>query len=195
MDTSPTTATTHTGFNFETALAGNVSATDTWLTPPYIVKALGTFDLDPCAAPAPRPWEFAPNNYDITQGQDGTVLPWSGRVWCNPPYGTRKAPKRNKYNARKWNGYDSKHEAMRAAELHAMQEDGDITGLREQVPYELVPKQDGERAVKYVADFVYSRDGQTVVEDAKSAYTRKLPVYILKRKLMLYVHGIRVREV
>lgn len=92
MDTSPATAPTHTGFTFETACPGNVSATDTWLTPPYIVDALGTFELDPCAAPAPRPWQFAPNDYDITQGQDGTVLPWSGRAWCNPPYGKLARP-------------------------------------------------------------------------------------------------------
>ena len=44
--------------------------------------------MDPCAAPNPRPWQIAPQNYDYTQGQDGLVLPWYGRVFCNPPYGT-----------------------------------------------------------------------------------------------------------
>ncbi len=74
-------------FTFETSQSGNKSATDTWLTPPYIYNALGEFDLDPCAAPEPRPWDIAPTNYDITQGQDGLILDWHGRVFCNPPYG------------------------------------------------------------------------------------------------------------
>lgn len=60
--------------------------TDVWLTPPWILKHLGKFDLDPCAAPAPRPWSTARRHYDITIGQDGLVLPWKGRVWLNPPY-------------------------------------------------------------------------------------------------------------
>jgi len=60
---------------------------DVWLTPPEIIKELGPFDLDPCAAPAPRPWDTAKVHYDITQGQDGLALPWFGFVWLNPPYG------------------------------------------------------------------------------------------------------------
>lgn len=60
--------------------------TDTWLTPPEVVKACGPFDLDPCAAPAPRPWATAARHYDLTQGEDGLVLPWAGAVWLNPPY-------------------------------------------------------------------------------------------------------------
>ena len=43
-----------------------------------------------------------------------------------------------------------------------------------------------------MADFVYVRDGQTVVEDAKGVRTKD---YIIKRKLMLWLHGIRVQEV
>lgn len=55
---------------------------DVWLTPPEIIQALGAFDLDPCAAPEPRPWQTA-----TTQICDGYRNVWSGRVWLNPPYG------------------------------------------------------------------------------------------------------------
>lgn len=57
-----------------------------WLTPPYILKDLGPFDLDPCA-PVKRPWDMAKQHYTIFD--DGLTLPWQGRVWCNPPYGPR----------------------------------------------------------------------------------------------------------
>lgn len=67
-------------------------ASTVWLTPPEIIEALGAFELDPCAAPAPRPWATARRHYDITQGQDGLALPWAGRVWLNPPYGTAETP-------------------------------------------------------------------------------------------------------
>ena len=59
--------------------------TDTWLTPPYILKALGEFDLDPCAAPEPRPWPTASRH--ITLPTNGLQIEWHGRVWLNPPYG------------------------------------------------------------------------------------------------------------
>lgn len=64
--------------------------TDEWLTPPEILKALGPFDLDPCA-PEVRPWDTAKTHY--TKEADGLVLPWKGRVFLNPPYGPE---------ARKW---------------------------------------------------------------------------------------------
>ena len=57
---------------------------DEWLTPPEIVKGLGPFDLDPCS-PINRPWDTALNHYTIKD--DGLNQKWSGRVWCNPPYG------------------------------------------------------------------------------------------------------------
>lgn len=57
---------------------------DTWLTPPAIVEALGPFDLDPCAAPDPRPWPTADRH--IARPADGLAEPWAGFVWCNPPY-------------------------------------------------------------------------------------------------------------
>ena len=50
-----------------------------------------------------------------------------------------------------------------------------------------------EREMYYKADFVYkTRDGTEIVEDAKG-YREKS--YKLKRKLMLQVHDVRIREV
>jgi hypothetical protein len=57
---------------------------DTWLTPPHILAALGDFDLDPCAAPDPKPWPTASTHYTLPT--DGLAEPWFGRVWLNPPY-------------------------------------------------------------------------------------------------------------
>lgn len=57
---------------------------DEWLTPPEIIKALGPFDLDPCA-PIVRPWDMATNHFTIQD--DGLNQLWRGFVWCNPPYG------------------------------------------------------------------------------------------------------------
>lgn len=62
----------------------NTSNHDEWLTPPQIIKALGIFDLDPCA-PISRPWNTANNHFD--KNDDGLSKFWQGRVWCNPPYG------------------------------------------------------------------------------------------------------------
>lgn len=120
----------------------------------------------------------------------------------------------NKYHARKWGGYDSKREARRAQELRLLEKAGRISDLREQVKYELIPAQWAEeprigkrgqplkprrrcieRACDYIADFVYRLpSGELIVEDAKSPATRT-PEYIIKRKLMLYVHGIKIVEV
>jgi len=57
---------------------------DEWLTPPWIIEALGRFDLDPCA-PIERPWDTAEQHYTLLD--DGLAQPWRGRVWLNPPYG------------------------------------------------------------------------------------------------------------
>jgi hypothetical protein len=57
---------------------------DEWLTPPELIKKLGTFDLDPCA-PIYRPWDTAKFHYTIIE--DGLSKEWFGRVWLNPPYG------------------------------------------------------------------------------------------------------------
>lgn len=61
-----------------------VMRTDEWLTPPAIIRALGEFDLDPCS-PINRPWDTAKTHYTIND--NGLMLPWTGRVWLNPPYG------------------------------------------------------------------------------------------------------------
>lgn len=105
--------------------------------------------------------------------------------------------------------FDSKREFLRWRELCLLARVGEISGLRRQVSYNLIPPQREpdtvgarggirkgkllERGVDYVADFVYKdKRGETVVEDAKGMRTKE---YIIKRKLMLWVNGIRVREV
>lgn len=118
---------------------------------------------------------------------------------------------RNKYHARKTTvdgiTFDSKKEAKRYTELKLMVRAGGITGLQRQVKYELIPEQREpetvgprggkktgrllERARYYVADFVYIKDSETVVEDCKGVRT---DVYKLKRALMLYRYGIRIHE-
>lgn len=99
---------------------------------------------------------------------------------------------RSKYGAKKTNGYASTAEARRAAELALMARAGLITNLREQVPFEIIPKQDGERAALYICDFMFKENGEWVVEDVKGV---KTPAYVLKRKLMKLVHGVVIREV
>lgn len=107
----------------------------------------------------------------------------------------------SKYHSKKTivNGiaFDSKKEANRYFELSLLEKSGVITDLRRQAKFELIPSQriDGkvvERSVNYVADFVYKQHGKTVVEDTKGFKTKD---YIIKRKLMLYIHGIRVKEI
>jgi DNA N-6-adenine-methyltransferase (Dam) len=58
---------------------------DSWLTPPQIIEALGDFDLDPCC-PRDMPWRTAAAQ--LTLSEDGLIWPWAGRVWLNPPYST-----------------------------------------------------------------------------------------------------------
>ncbi|MCD8190699.1 MAG: DUF1064 domain-containing protein [Clostridiales bacterium] len=107
----------------------------------------------------------------------------------------------SKYHSRKTTTeegtFDSKKEYRRWQELKLLERGGAIHDLRRQVPFTLVPSQRGgdgkvvERPVKYVADFVYIKDGRTIVEDTKGV---KTPDYIIKRKLMLLMHGIRIFE-
>lgn len=62
--------------------------TDTWFTPPEILRVLGRFELDPCTIANP-PWGTAAKHYD--RGDDGLKKQWAGRVWLNPPYSQLKA--------------------------------------------------------------------------------------------------------
>jgi hypothetical protein len=112
---------------------------------------------------------------------------------------------KNKYGNRKieYNGekYDSVKEYRRHDELKLLERAGKISGLQRQVKFELIPAQKiggkvVERACTYVADFVYTENGATVVEDVKGykgggAYA----IFTIKRKLMLHVHGIRIKEI
>lgn len=99
--------------------------------------------------------------------------------------------------------FASEKEAARFRELDLLQRAGQITGLRCQVPFELIPRQeraDGkwEHPCTYIADFVY-RDGcKVVVEDVKGYDDPKSAAYrlfVIKRKLMLMVHGITIKEI
>lgn len=111
-----------------------------------------------------------------------------------------------KYNAKKTivDGitFDSKQEAARYRELKLLERAGKIRNLELQKRFELIPPQRdagrlAERAAYYKADFCYDERSDElnawlpVVEDCKGVKTRD---YILKRKLMLWVHGIRIRE-
>ena len=95
--------------------------------------------------------------------------------------------------------FDSAKEARRIQELRLLEKAGQIRELQTQVKFRLLPAQvrsDGtkERAVDYIADAVYWQGDAQVVEDTKSDITRKDPVYVLKRKLMLWIHGITIQE-
>lgn len=121
-----------------------------------------------------------------------------------------------KYNATKITAdghtFDSKHEYQRYCELKLLERAGTISDLQMQVKFVLIPSQyepdtvkvlkSGkekvvkgkliERECSYIADFVYQYNGKTVVEDSKGFRTKE---YVLKRKMMLYFHGIRISEV
>ena len=95
--------------------------------------------------------------------------------------------------------FDSVKELRRWQELKLLQKAGEIYELQRQVPFVLIPMQKDEhgkvieRDVKYIADFTYrDRDYRLGGEDTKGMKTRE---YIIKRKLMLYRHGIRIVEV
>lgn len=122
--------------------------------------------------------------------------------------------RKNKYNARKVKVdgivFASQKEADRWRELKLLERAGKITELQRQVPFLLIPTQREfcneidekkrrfkkgkvlERKCSYYADFVYMQDGNQIVEDAKGKRTKE---YVIKRKLMLFLRGIRIREV
>jgi len=70
------------------ALSHMRTGSEDWLTPKFIIDALGKFDLDPCT-PKKMPWKTARKRY--TKADDGLSKPWHGRVWLNPPYGRSTA--------------------------------------------------------------------------------------------------------
>ena len=109
--------------------------------------------------------------------------------------------------------YDSMKEYRRFKELSLLERSGTIQNLQRQVKYVLIPAQREfcneiytkgrkkgcfkpgkllEKECSYIADFVYTQNGEIVVEDTKGFRTKD---YIIKRKLMLWVHGIRIKEV
>ena len=107
--------------------------------------------------------------------------------------------------------HDSKREAKRWGELLLLQKAGLISNLQRQVKFVLIPAayevteryspsgkrlKDSRRLVErecaYIADFVYEENGQKVVEDTKGMRTKD---YVIKRKMMLYLHGIRIKEI
>lgn len=110
---------------------------------------------------------------------------------------------RSKYNNRKvrclGETFDSMLECERYKYLKALEQQKVISNLRRQVKYVLLPSQKDsktqktiEREILYLADFVYEKGSQTIVEDVKGM---KTDVYKIKRKLMLYFHGIKIKEV
>lgn len=113
--------------------------------------------------------------------------------------------------------FDSKKEARRYCELTLLQRAGKISDLQMQREFELIPAQyetyprygktgkrlqDGKRCIEksctYKADFCYMQDGQLVVEDVKGYRDPQSAGYakfVIKRKLMLWVHGIKINEI
>ena len=104
--------------------------------------------------------------------------------------------------------FASRKEASRYRELKLLEQNGDIQDLQRQVKYILIPAQREpdivgvrggikkgkvvEKEVAYIADFVYTQGEQTIVEDTKGFRTKE---YIIKRKMMLYFYGIKIREI
>jgi hypothetical protein len=109
------------------------------------------------------------------------------------------AARASKYHAKKTTvdgiEFDSAKEAKRYTKLRAMEENNEIHGLLLQVPFELLPSFECDgvkyRGMRYIADFVYYRDGKQVVEDVKGV---KTPEYKLKKKLMAYINHINIEE-
>lgn len=120
--------------------------------------------------------------------------------------------KKNKYKNKKieYDGriFDSSRELKRYKELKLLEANNEIQNLQMQVKYELIPAQREpdvigpkggvkkgkliERECSYYADFVYIKNGETIVEDTKGMRTTD---YIIKRKLMLFIHNIRINEI
>ena len=122
-------------------------------------------------------------------------------------YAPKTKPKsgRSKFNAQRIEKdgmkFDSVKEYKRYIELTARMQRGEISELKCQVKFVLAPKVklEGEKRAKpelrYYADFTYLSNGKLIVEDVKSAVTRKLASFRNKKHLMKTVHGIDIREV
>lgn len=116
----------------------------------------------------------------------------------NPHLFTEPEKKKSKYGNKKTEvdgiKFDSKKEAKRYGELNVLLKAGEIGLLERQVVFEL---KIGDKTVcKYIADFVYTKKtGERIVEDVKSEATRKLRLYLLKKKLMKELLGIEIKEV
>lgn len=102
----------------------------------------------------------------------------------------------NKYHAKKTvvDGitFPSKREAKRWLQLQQLQRVGEISGLQRQIKYDLVVN--GVKIGRYTSDFEYEENGEHVVEDVKSNATATARDYPLRKKLMLAIHGISIRE-
>lgn len=135
------------------------------------------------------------------RGERRTNAVTQARALDNPP-AAEPAKRASKYGNQKTvvDGitFDSKAEAARWVDLQQLEKAGVITQLQRQVRYELVPKgrtADGKavRSVAYIADFVYCDEhGKTITEDTKGFLTES---YRLKKKLLLHVFGIEIKEV
>jgi hypothetical protein len=112
------------------------------------------------------------------------------------PANDEKKKKRSKYGANKKEVdeiiFDSEKEAKRYGQLKMLLKAGHIAFLELQVPFEL--NEGGTHSLQYIADFTYtvSATGEKVIEDAKGYRTKE---YRKKRRLMLKVHGIKIKEV
>ena len=115
--------------------------------------------------------------------------------------------KRNKYHNTKTRyndmSFDSVKEKRRYQQLLDLRNAGEISDLRAQVKFVLIPAQRDpvtgkllERECSYYADFVYVQDGKTVVEDVKGyRQGQAYNLFVIKRKLMLFRFGIQIKEV
>ena len=128
-----------------------------------------------------------------------------------PKYGNNKI--KNTFGV-----FDSELEWGRYLFLSNRQKEGEISGLRRQVEYLLIPAQYGteirhlktkdkevrvllERPCSYIADFVYERNGKTIVEDCKGEdkkykgkrFSTQTADFKIKKKLMLYIHNIQIK--
>lgn len=99
----------------------------------------------------------------------------------------------NKYRNKKCEYQGKKFDSMRERDryiyLQSLLRSGQIEDLKTQEPFQLIPKNGKHRAVKYVADFVYTKNGQMVVEDVKGILT---PVFKLKARLFYEIYGIDI---